>query len=110
MTETKTGLGVSYKRKEDPRLLTGYGRFTDDIELKGMLHLAILRSPHAHAYIRNIDTSQAQKLPGVVAVLTGEESLKYTGRLQRRLIYSIKFRRYIRLRTGRSALSVRPLL
>lgn len=81
MTETKTGLGVSYKRKEDPRLLTGYGRFTDDIELKGMLHLAILRSPHAHAYIRNIDTSQAQKLPGVVAVLTGEESLKYTGRL-----------------------------
>lgn len=81
MTETKTGLGVSYKRKEDPRLLTGYGRFTDDIEVKGMLHLAILRSPHAHAHIRSIDTSQALKLPGVVAVLTGEESLKYTGKL-----------------------------
>ncbi|MGG1291947.1 xanthine dehydrogenase family protein molybdopterin-binding subunit [Bacillus smithii] len=81
MVLTKKGLGVSLKRKEDPRLLTGFGQYTDDIEKAGMLHLAILRSPHAHARILNIDTSKAKQLPGVVAVLTGEEALQYTGRL-----------------------------
>ncbi|GGF97558.1 xanthine dehydrogenase family protein molybdopterin-binding subunit [Paenibacillus abyssi] len=81
MEETKAGLGVSMKRKEDPRFLTGYGRYTDDIEMNGMLHLAILRSPHAHARIVSIDTSKAKQLPGVAAILTGEESLKYTGKL-----------------------------
>ncbi|MEV6299938.1 aerobic carbon-monoxide dehydrogenase large subunit [Actinoplanes sp. NPDC051861] len=59
-------------RKEDPRLLRGRGRFTDDVQLPGMLHLAILRSPFAHARIVSIDTSAAEASPGVKAVVTGE--------------------------------------
>ncbi|WP_127500676.1 aerobic carbon-monoxide dehydrogenase large subunit [Actinoplanes solisilvae] len=58
-------------RKEDPRLLRGRGRFVDDIQLNGMLHLAILRSPFAHARIVSIDTSAAEAYPGVRAVVTG---------------------------------------
>ncbi|SNY54450.1 aerobic carbon-monoxide dehydrogenase large subunit [Paractinoplanes atraurantiacus] len=58
-------------RKEDPRLLRGRGRFTDDVQLPGMLHLAILRSPFAHARIVGIDTSAAEAAPGVRAVVTG---------------------------------------
>lgn len=58
-------------RKEDPRLLRGRGRFVDDIQLNGMLHLAILRSPFAHARIVSIDTSAAEAAPGVRAVVTG---------------------------------------
>ncbi|XVV09721.1 aerobic carbon-monoxide dehydrogenase large subunit [Actinoplanes sp. CA-131856] len=58
-------------RKEDPRLLRGRGRFTDDVQLPGMLHLAILRSPFAHAKIVSIDTSAAEAAPGVRAVVTG---------------------------------------
>jgi aerobic carbon-monoxide dehydrogenase large subunit len=60
-------------RKEDPRLIRGMGNFVDDIQLKGMLHLAILRSPVAHARIVSIDTSAAQAHPKVVAVITGED-------------------------------------
>jgi carbon-monoxide dehydrogenase large subunit len=60
-------------RKEDPRLIRGMGNFVDDIQLKGMLHLAILRSPMAHAKIISIDKSEAEALPGVVAVVTGED-------------------------------------
>ncbi|MBW6434282.1 carbon-monoxide dehydrogenase large subunit [Actinoplanes hulinensis] len=59
-------------RKEDPRLLRGRGRFVDDVQLPGMLHLAILRSPFAHAGIVSIDTSAAEASPGVKAVVTGE--------------------------------------
>src|SRR5947209_2497071 len=81
MVKMKKGLGVSLKRKEDPKFLTGYGEFTDDIEKQGTLHLAILRSPHAHARILEVDTSKAKELPGVVAIVTGEEALQYTGRL-----------------------------
>src|SRR5690349_3260716 len=58
-------------RKEDPRLLRGRGRFTDDVQLPGMLHLAILRSPFAHARIVSVDTSAAEAAPGVIAVVTG---------------------------------------
>jgi carbon-monoxide dehydrogenase large subunit len=61
------------KRVEDPRLLKGIGTFTDDIKLPGMLHAVILRSPHAHARIRSIDTAAARQLPGVAAVLTGSD-------------------------------------
>ncbi len=60
-------------RKEDPRLIRGMGKFVDDIQLPGMLHLAILRSPMAHARIVSIDTSAAQALPKVVAVITGAD-------------------------------------
>src|SRR5947209_11260061 len=61
------------KRIEDPRLLKGIGTFTDDLRLPGLLHVAVLRSPHAHARIVSIDTSAARALPGVVAVLVGAD-------------------------------------
>jgi aerobic carbon-monoxide dehydrogenase large subunit len=62
--------GASVKRKEDPVLLTGRGCYVDDITLAGMLHAAVLRSPHAHALIRSIDRRAALALPGVRAVFT----------------------------------------
>ncbi len=60
-------------RKEDPRLVRGMGQFCDDIQLPGMLHLAILRSPFAHAKILSIDTSAAKAHPKVTAVITGAD-------------------------------------
>jgi aerobic carbon-monoxide dehydrogenase large subunit len=60
-------------RKEDPRLIRGMGNYVDDLQLPGMLHLAILRSPMAHARIVSIDTSAAQAHPKVVAVITGAD-------------------------------------
>src|ERR671933_1773867 len=65
-------LGRSVKRKEDDRFIQGRGNYVDDINLPGMLHMAVLRSPFAHARIRSIDASRAEALPGVVAVVTGE--------------------------------------
>jgi len=65
-------LGKSVPRKEDERFVRGKGNYVDDIRLPGMLHMSILRSPFAHAKINSIDTSRAQELPGVVAVVTGE--------------------------------------
>src|SRR3954452_22595496 len=65
-------LGQSVKRVEDERFVRGRGNYLDDITLPGMLHMSILRSPFAHARIVSIDTSRAQALPGVVAVVTGE--------------------------------------
>ncbi|MCL6515885.1 molybdopterin cofactor-binding domain-containing protein [Alicyclobacillus sp.] len=66
-------LGTAVKRREDPRLITGRGRYTDDVQLPGMLYACILRSPHAHARIKRIDVSQAKAAPGVVAVFTGQD-------------------------------------
>jgi len=66
------GIGESIKRKEDGRFLRGKGNYVDDFVLPGMLHMAILRSPHAHARIKSIDTSAAGAKPGVIAVVTGE--------------------------------------
>src|SRR6266536_1854523 len=66
------GIGHRVKRKEDDRFIRGKGTYVDDVKLPGMLHMAVLRSPFAHATIRSIDTSQAAALPGVVAVVTGE--------------------------------------
>jgi len=71
-TEHKGWLGRSVKRKEDARFIVGRGNYIEDIKLPNMLHMAILRSPFAHAKINSIDTSRAQELPGVVAVVTGE--------------------------------------
>ncbi len=65
-------IGESIKRKEDGRFIRGKGNYLDDIELPGMLHMAILRSPHAHARIRSVDTAAASAMPGVIAVVTGE--------------------------------------
>jgi carbon-monoxide dehydrogenase large subunit len=72
MSTEVRGLGHSLKRVEDERFLRGRGQYFDDIKLPGMLHMAILRSPFAHATITSIDTTRASALPGVVAVVTGE--------------------------------------
>src|SRR5439155_23570457 len=66
----KTSVGTSPWRVDGIGLVTGSAKFTDDIFLKGMLHAKILGSPHAHARILDIDTTEAEKLPGVVIVLT----------------------------------------
>ncbi len=68
-----TPIGLSVKRREDRRFLTGQGRYVDDLRLPALLHAAIVRSPHAHARILGIDTSRALAQPGVVAVLTFTE-------------------------------------
>lgn len=70
---TQRYVGQAMKRKEDPRLISGTSTYVDDIVMPGMLHMAVARSIHAHARIRRVDTSRAQKLPGVVTVVTGEE-------------------------------------
>jgi len=66
-------LGQSLKRAEDPRLITGQGSFVDDINLPGMLHVAVLRSIHAHALINSVDTAAARSSPGVAVVLTSND-------------------------------------
>ena len=66
-------IGARVKRREDPALITGQGKYVADIQLEGLLHMAILRSPYAHARIRRIDVGEARNMPGVVAVLTGED-------------------------------------
>src|SRR5215813_4463961 len=71
MGEFAIGQGVS--RFEDPRLIRGGGRYTDDIKLPGLAHGVVLRSPHAHAKINSIDIAAAQKAPGVLAVITSAE-------------------------------------
>src|SRR6266568_1407804 len=65
--------GASIKRSEDPRILTGAGRYVDDIKLPGMLHAAFVRSPLAHARVLSVDVSAARALPGVVTALTGAD-------------------------------------
>jgi carbon-monoxide dehydrogenase large subunit len=66
-------VGNARARKEDQRLITGATRWTDNITLPGMLHLAMVRSPFAHAWIRNVDLTAAKAAPGVVAVLCGSD-------------------------------------
>ena len=66
--------GSGIRRREDPRLLTGTARYTADFTLPGMLHAAVLRSPHGHARIRGVDTSRARGAAGVVAVFTAADT------------------------------------
>ena len=73
---TERLFGSSIKRREDPRFITGRGNYVDDVKLPGTTHAAFVRSPYAHAKIRSIDSSAARKLPGVVAVYTGEDLVK----------------------------------
>ncbi len=65
--------GKAIKRREDPRFITGHGRYTDDLKLEGLTYAAFVRSPHAHARIRGIDTAAAKAHPGVVAIFTGKD-------------------------------------
>jgi carbon-monoxide dehydrogenase large subunit len=67
------GMGHSLKRREDPRFIRGKGEYIDDVVLPGMLWLDIVRSPYAHATIRGIDASEALKVPGVLAIITGKD-------------------------------------
>ena len=66
-------VGRAVKRLEDPKLITGQDPYVNDVRLEGAIQLAFVRSPHAHAILRRIDTSAARKVPGVVAVLTGAD-------------------------------------
>jgi carbon-monoxide dehydrogenase large subunit len=65
--------GSGIKRREDPRLITGQAKYTDDIALPGMVYLSVVRSPYAHARIKRIDTKKAAAMPGVLGVFTGQQ-------------------------------------
>ena len=67
-------IGDAIKRKEDLRLVTGQGQFSDDVNAQGQLHAVIVRSPHAHAIIRGIDSAAARAMPGVACVLSGADA------------------------------------
>ena len=70
---TDTGIGAPVRRKEDQRFITGQGRYVDDFNRPGQAYAYFLRSPHAHATIRSIDTGAALTMPGVLAVFTGDD-------------------------------------
>src|SRR5947208_16996670 len=72
---TKTGIGQPVRRREDFRLLTGKGCYSDDFSFPAQAYAVMVRSPHAHAWIRSIDTTAATAAPGVVTVLTGRDLL-----------------------------------
>ena len=78
---TTAAFGAALKRKEDPRLITGQGTYVEDVTLTGMLHMVLVRSPLAHALIKSIDTAEALKSPGVIAVFTGEDLAEELGSL-----------------------------
>ncbi|MQG75206.1 MAG: xanthine dehydrogenase family protein molybdopterin-binding subunit [SAR202 cluster bacterium] len=78
---TTAAFGSALKRKEDPRLITGQGTYVEDVSLTGMLHIVLVRSPLAHALIKSIDSSEASKSPGVVAIFTGEDLKEELGSL-----------------------------
>ncbi|MBS0547776.1 MAG: hypothetical protein JSR24_08510, partial [Proteobacteria bacterium] len=63
-------IGASPRRREDARFVTGGGAYLDDLKFDRLAHLVVLRSPHAHAEIRRLDTAAAARAPGVLAVLT----------------------------------------
>ena len=70
VTKTEMLVGKRIKRREDPRLITGNATYVDDIQLPGMLHAIVVRSPHAAANIKGIDAKAARAMPGVAAVFT----------------------------------------
>ncbi len=73
MEAGRFGSGHTVRRIEDPALVAGQGRFTDDLVRPNLAHVVFLRSPYAHARIVSIDTSAAREMPGVIAVLTGAD-------------------------------------
>ena len=70
---TQKWVGQALRRKEDPRMITGKGRYVDDMVVPGMLYMAVVRSPEAHAKITSIDASGAREQPGVFGVFTSEQ-------------------------------------
>ena len=73
MNATTRHIGSARKRVEDPRLIQGLATYVDDIQLPGLLHALILRSPYAHAKINGIKTEAAKAVPGVCAVFIGSD-------------------------------------
>jgi carbon-monoxide dehydrogenase large subunit len=73
LSSLKFGIGQPVPRTEDPRLLRGQGRYTDDVNLPGQVHAVMVRSRHAHGVIRGIDTTEARAMPGVLGVWTGAD-------------------------------------
>ncbi|HEY1518419.1 MAG TPA: xanthine dehydrogenase family protein molybdopterin-binding subunit [Solirubrobacteraceae bacterium] len=78
LSRERKWVGKSIRRIEDPKFLRGRGGYIDDMRMPGMLHAALVRSPHAHARIVSIDVDEARRLPGVVAVVTGAEAVELT--------------------------------
>ncbi len=74
--EENTGLGAPIRRVEDERMLTGKGRYVDDLSMPDMCHAYVVRSPHAHARIVKVDSSKVTAAPGIILVLTGEDAAK----------------------------------
>src|SRR5712692_1388883 len=74
ITQTETFVGKRVRRREDPRLITGTATYVEDIQMPGMHYAVIVRSPHAAAGIRSINSKQAEAAPGVVAVFTGRDT------------------------------------
>src|SRR2546430_15317670 len=72
-TATPRLMGAEVKRKEDPRLVTGTSAYVGDVTVPGLHYVVFVRSPHAHARVRKIDTNAALKRPGVVRAATGED-------------------------------------
>ena len=70
---SNTGIGKSVRRVEDFRFLTGSGQFVADISRPGQCHAVFVRSPHAHAVIKKVDTEAAAKAPGVLGIFTGQQ-------------------------------------
>jgi carbon-monoxide dehydrogenase large subunit len=96
-----TWVGRPLRRREDQRLLTGAGRFVDDVQPPGCLHVALVRSPHAHAAVVRVDTALARQAPGVVAAVTGEE-VQHLGPMPvNRLVPDMKIPPHPILATGR---------
>src|SRR5437868_14321473 len=69
----KYGVGQAVRRKEDVRLVTGRGQYIDDLHLEATVFACFVRSPHAHAVIRSVDTSAARSLPGVIGAITAKD-------------------------------------
>src|SRR5260370_20131915 len=67
-------VGSREKRPDDPRILTGRGRYVDDVVLPRMVHVAFVRSPHAHARVTRVEVGRARRAPGVAGVLTGADA------------------------------------
>src|SRR5215475_4026261 len=75
-SEEICGMGRSMRRKEDGRFIQGKGNYVDDVNLPGMVYGHMVRSPYAHARLKSINTDAAKKLPGVLAIITGEDLAK----------------------------------
>jgi carbon-monoxide dehydrogenase large subunit len=92
-------IGTSIQRVEDDRVLTGRGRYVDDVVLPGMLHAAFLRSPHPHARISRIDTTAAAAMPGVVSILTGADMQRLSNPMSIQMLPGYKSPKFFGLST-----------